>query len=61
MAIAQRVQEVGGHFTLAVPGDAEEDLDALEGDIDEDEGEYEDDTPGPSRWRWPGPGSGDRR
>jgi hypothetical protein len=63
MAIAQRMQEVGGHFTLAVSGDAEEDLDALEGDIDEDEedeGDEYDDDPGPSRWRWPGPGAGGR-
>jgi hypothetical protein len=60
MAIAQRVQEVGGHFTLAIPGDDEDDLAAPELDSDDEEGEEEDDAPGQSRWRWPGPGRGGR-
>ena len=60
MAIAQRVREAGGYFTVAVPGSEEGHLAALEDESDEDEYEWDDDTDAP-RWKWRDPGPGGRR
>jgi hypothetical protein len=59
-AIAERVREAGGYFTVAVPASGMGDLAALEDDSDEDEDDEDDDTEEP-RWIWRGPGPGDRR
>jgi hypothetical protein len=59
-AIAERVREAGGYFTVAVPGPGVEDLAAFEDESDEDEYEEDDDTDAP-RWRWRDPGPGGRR
>jgi hypothetical protein len=57
-AIAERVHEVGGHYTVMVSGAEEGHLAALEDDSDEDEYD-EDDTDAP-RWTWRDPGPGGR-
>jgi hypothetical protein len=57
MAIAERVQEVGGLFQIGGPDVGLEDL-AVEDDLDED---GSDDAPGGARWTWRGPGPGGRR
>jgi hypothetical protein len=61
MAIAERLQEVGGNFQLAVQGEGAEGLVAVGEDFDEDDENVEDDAPGASRWRWRGPESDGRR
>lgn len=59
-AIAERVHEVGGYYTVVGSAAEVAHLADLEDDSDEDEYEEDDDTDSP-RWTWRDPGPGGRR